>query len=427
MVPLRAIFEGLGTTVEWNDSTQTVTAYNETTIVKATIGEYTMNVNGTAKSIDVPPMLVNDRTLVPARFVAEAFDCDVDWDGNTQTVYITTKEIDYSKVEQSTTQKPTESKNNSSSESDNSTTVSNKEEDTVTAVDKTQTGKSGYHVETIIGEKWDYRHVTNSLDVSTIQVDDKLYVQQEKSNRNCWKVYEIDLLTGKSRLYADLENMEINIDGKTCFCTSPIERLLYYPKTKSLIVTGINMSYKDAFSEENEFMGEYMIDITNKKVFNLPSSQYDDMIKQLSGFNITGDVFYYNCRFPYPNYDKKIDIGFTSSSFVYKKGKAYTSVGDIYDMDAFNKNGSLSSEPIFVEPDPAGAVAMVDEETFVVLNDVALFFLDADCNIKEKIPLDEIEGAGEKTVSHMRIWASSVGDVVFYDHAEDTFCRITKN
>lgn len=102
MVPLRAIFEALGATVEWDEESQTVTAYNEVYIVKCTIDSNTMYVNNEAKTIDVAPMMINSRTLVPARFVAEAFNCNVSWDNNTFVVTITSNPIDYSKVEQDT-------------------------------------------------------------------------------------------------------------------------------------------------------------------------------------------------------------------------------------------------------------------------------------------------------------------------------------
>ncbi len=99
MVPLRAIFEAIGATVIWDEATQTVTSYNELYVVKATIGSNTMNINGKNRNIDVAPIVVNDRTLVPARFIAEAFGCDVEWDEDALRVLIKTKPIDYSKVE----------------------------------------------------------------------------------------------------------------------------------------------------------------------------------------------------------------------------------------------------------------------------------------------------------------------------------------
>lgn len=90
MVPLRKIFEAMGASVDWNGDTQTVTATKGSDQVIATINNTTIYVNGETRVIDVPPMIVNDRTLVPARFVAESFGATVNWDGATQTVIITT-------------------------------------------------------------------------------------------------------------------------------------------------------------------------------------------------------------------------------------------------------------------------------------------------------------------------------------------------
>lgn len=102
MVPLRAIFESLGATVEWNGDTQTITAYNEAYYVEAVVGQTSLKVNNEEKQMDISPMIIDGRTLVPARFVAESFDCDVDWDGDEKTVSITTKPIDYNNLEQKT-------------------------------------------------------------------------------------------------------------------------------------------------------------------------------------------------------------------------------------------------------------------------------------------------------------------------------------
>ena len=90
MVPLRAIFETLGAEVEWNGDTRTVTATRDDIVVVSTIESKTMYVNGEAKIMDVAPVIIDDRTLVPARFIAEAFGCDVQWDGSDRTVYIST-------------------------------------------------------------------------------------------------------------------------------------------------------------------------------------------------------------------------------------------------------------------------------------------------------------------------------------------------
>ena len=119
MVPLRAIFEALGATVLWDGETRTVTAYNEAYYVKATIDKQDMYVNGEARQMDIAPMIVEGRTLVPARFVAEAFNCQVDWDGTNKTVSISSREIDYNSLEKTT---EIEKKPNEKEEEENLTT-----------------------------------------------------------------------------------------------------------------------------------------------------------------------------------------------------------------------------------------------------------------------------------------------------------------
>ncbi len=91
LVPLRAIFEAMGATVDWNDKTKTVTSRLNPTTIQLKIGNNILYKNDTAVALDVPAQLINGYTMVPARAIAEAFGADVDWEGNTQTVYITTK------------------------------------------------------------------------------------------------------------------------------------------------------------------------------------------------------------------------------------------------------------------------------------------------------------------------------------------------
>lgn len=96
LVPLRAIFEALGAEVLWIEDEQAIAAQSgDTTIVmqigKNQFGKMTSSDNGVMYDLDVPPEIINGRTLVPARAVAEALDCSVNWDGNTQTVTISSE------------------------------------------------------------------------------------------------------------------------------------------------------------------------------------------------------------------------------------------------------------------------------------------------------------------------------------------------
>ncbi len=90
LVPLRAIFEALGARVDWNPDTATVTATKDNTTISLTIGSKQLNVNGSVKTLDVPACIVGGRTLVPARAVSESFGCEVGWNAELRRVLITT-------------------------------------------------------------------------------------------------------------------------------------------------------------------------------------------------------------------------------------------------------------------------------------------------------------------------------------------------
>ncbi len=89
LVPLRAIFEALGAKVEWNDATKTVNANRDEVYVSLTIGSNELTKDGEKISLDVPAQIVDSRTLVPVRAISEAYDCDVQWDGEKRLVKIT--------------------------------------------------------------------------------------------------------------------------------------------------------------------------------------------------------------------------------------------------------------------------------------------------------------------------------------------------
>ncbi|MCL2564809.1 MAG: stalk domain-containing protein [Defluviitaleaceae bacterium] len=88
MVPFRAIFEAFDAEISWNSETQTVTTAHSLASVILTIGDTTAFVSGTAKQLDVPPIITNDRTMVPLRFISEAMGATVDWNSDERIVDI---------------------------------------------------------------------------------------------------------------------------------------------------------------------------------------------------------------------------------------------------------------------------------------------------------------------------------------------------
>jgi N-acetylmuramoyl-L-alanine amidase len=83
LVPARVVFETLGGTVLWDDSgypVQSVSVSYRDASVLLTIGAATAVVNGAEAQLDVPAQIVNDRTLIPVRFVSESLGFTVRWD-----------------------------------------------------------------------------------------------------------------------------------------------------------------------------------------------------------------------------------------------------------------------------------------------------------------------------------------------------------
>ena len=76
-VPFRALAEAFGATVAFDEATQAVTAELNGTTVVMTIGSAEYTVNGVANTADVAPFINGSRTMVPVRFVAEAFGIKV--------------------------------------------------------------------------------------------------------------------------------------------------------------------------------------------------------------------------------------------------------------------------------------------------------------------------------------------------------------
>ena len=79
LVPVRAIFEALGAEVEWNEESRTVTAVKDETVITMKINEENMYKNGEKVVLDAAPEIVNSRTLVPVRAIAESFGNEVSW------------------------------------------------------------------------------------------------------------------------------------------------------------------------------------------------------------------------------------------------------------------------------------------------------------------------------------------------------------
>jgi hypothetical protein len=88
MVPIRAVVEAMGGTVEWDGSTQKITLKARGNTVVMWMGKTDITVNGVSQKMDIAPASKNNRTFVPVRFAAENLNCKVDWINSTKEAVI---------------------------------------------------------------------------------------------------------------------------------------------------------------------------------------------------------------------------------------------------------------------------------------------------------------------------------------------------
>lgn len=92
LVPVRAIVETLSAQVSWNPNTRSVTINVGGKTIVLTIDSRTVTLDGKQVTIDIPAEIIDGRTVLPLRFVAEALGIKVDWEGETQTIIMNQQE-----------------------------------------------------------------------------------------------------------------------------------------------------------------------------------------------------------------------------------------------------------------------------------------------------------------------------------------------
>ena len=94
MVPMRKIFEAFNASVDWNEDTKTVVAKTDSKEITLTIGDDKASIKDLktqatkTSTLDQYPVISENRTLVPIRFIAEGLDKEVAWDNDQRAVII---------------------------------------------------------------------------------------------------------------------------------------------------------------------------------------------------------------------------------------------------------------------------------------------------------------------------------------------------
>jgi hypothetical protein len=91
IVPLRFIAEAFGAEVKWEGESSTIRIYYPILNIYITlqVNNTTARIDKKVIKLDIPPMIVAGRTLCPLRFISEAFGAQVDWDSREQKITIT--------------------------------------------------------------------------------------------------------------------------------------------------------------------------------------------------------------------------------------------------------------------------------------------------------------------------------------------------
>lgn len=96
LLPLRDLLINLGVQndvehIAWNDTDSSVTITKDSTKVYLKIGDNKATVNGNAVTLDAAPVVYNDKTYIPIRFVSKSFGKNVAWDEKNSLVVITSE------------------------------------------------------------------------------------------------------------------------------------------------------------------------------------------------------------------------------------------------------------------------------------------------------------------------------------------------
>ncbi len=88
LIPVRAVTESLGATVEWDDEKKEVKIEKDDITIEMILGEKTVTVDDQEMKLEVPGNTRNGRTLVPLRFISEILGDDVTYHNDTGEIDI---------------------------------------------------------------------------------------------------------------------------------------------------------------------------------------------------------------------------------------------------------------------------------------------------------------------------------------------------
>jgi predicted choloylglycine hydrolase len=93
LLPVRSLVESIGGSVEWNDKNREVTLSLGDDEIRLVINSTTAYFNDMVSILDTEPIIINGRTMLPVRFIAEKFGFNVEWNEHKQIITIIRKSV----------------------------------------------------------------------------------------------------------------------------------------------------------------------------------------------------------------------------------------------------------------------------------------------------------------------------------------------
>ena len=89
LLPIRTIVESMGGTIDWDSTLRKVIIKHKDKVINLWIDSNNAEINGTKTSLDVAPTIINERTMMPLRFISENLGFIVSWDDVKKEITIT--------------------------------------------------------------------------------------------------------------------------------------------------------------------------------------------------------------------------------------------------------------------------------------------------------------------------------------------------
>lgn len=94
LVPIKTVAESLNLKVSWDASTREVTLEGKDLLIQMQIGSSQAYKNGSVTTLDAPPLIISGRTMLPLSFVSQALGCQVAWDNNARRIDISSTPVE---------------------------------------------------------------------------------------------------------------------------------------------------------------------------------------------------------------------------------------------------------------------------------------------------------------------------------------------